>query len=204
MVGIILLKVFNAFFTSQLLPCPLLFVSLQGKTRNSAINILRPMAIIERKRYLDRLIRLRDNGQVKIITGIRRCGKSFLLNTIYRDYLMRDGVKKEQIIMLDLDDNLNARYRNPMELSKYLRALVTEKDKRYYILIDEIQKVKPVSNPYLPEEEIGFVDVLNGLKNLPNADVYVTGSNSKMLSSDIGNRIPWTWRHHPAIPPHVQ
>lgn len=143
------------------------------------------MTIIERKRYLDRLIRLRDNGQVKIITGIRRCGKSFLLNTIYRDYLMRDGVKKEQIIMLDLDDNLNARYRNPMELSKYLRALVTEKDKRYYILIDEIQKVKPVSNPYLPEEEIGFVDVLNGLKNLPNADVYVTGSNSKMLSSDI-------------------
>lgn len=143
------------------------------------------MAIIERKRYLDKLIRLRDNGQVKIITGIHRCGKSYLLNTIYRNYLMEDGVKKKQIIMLDLDDNLNARYRNPIEMSKYLRMLIKEEDKRYYILIDEIQNVKPVPNPYLPEEKIGFVDVLNGLKNLPNVDVYVTGSNSKMLSSDI-------------------
>ena len=143
------------------------------------------MVVIERKRYLEKLIRLRDNGQVKIITGIRRCGKSFLLNVIYRDYLMQDGVKKEQIIGLDLDDNLNARYRNPMELSNYLRSLVKDEDKRYYILIDEIQKVKPVPNPYLPDEKIGFVDVLNGLKNLPYVDVYVTGSNSKMLSSDI-------------------
>ncbi len=143
------------------------------------------MAVIERKRYLEKLIKLRDNGQVKIITGIRRCGKSFLLNMIYRDYLMRDGVTKEQIITLDLDDNLNARYRNPIELSDYLRSLIKKEDKRYYILIDEIQKVKPVPNPYLPDEKIGFVDVLNGLKNLPNVDVYVTGSNSKMLSSDI-------------------
>lgn len=143
------------------------------------------MVVIERKRYLEKLIKLRDNGQVKIITGIRRCGKSFLLNTIYCDYLMRDGVAKEQIIMLDLDDNLNARYRNPIELSDYLRSLIKKEDKRYYILIDEIQKVKPVPNPYLSDEKIGFVDVLNGLKNLPNVDVYVTGSNSKMLSSDI-------------------
>jgi len=143
------------------------------------------MAIIERKRYLERLIKLRDNGQVKIITGIRRCGKSFLLNTIYRDYLSRDGVAGEQIIMLDLDDDLNARYRNPIELSNHLRSLVKASDKRYYILIDEIQKVRPVPNPYLHDEVISFVDVLNGLKNLPNVDVYVTGSNSKMLSSDI-------------------
>lgn len=140
---------------------------------------------VERKRYLEKLIKLRDNGQVKIVTGIRRCGKSFLLNTIYRDYLIRDGVKKEQIIMLDLDDNLNARYRNPIELSNYLRSLVKEENKRYYILIDEIQQVKPIPNPYLPGEKINFADVLNGLKNLPNVDVYVTGSNSKMLSSDI-------------------
>lgn len=141
--------------------------------------------IIARDRYLDKLIKLRDNGQVKIVTGIRRCGKSFLLNTIYRDYLLRDGVQKEQIIMLDLDDNLNARYRNPMELSGHLRALVADEGKRYYVLIDEIQNVKPVPNPYLPDEKIGFVDVLNGLKNLPNVDVCVTGSNSKMLSADI-------------------
>lgn len=141
--------------------------------------------IIERKRYLEKLIKLRHNGQVKIITGIRRCGKSFLLNTIFRDYLLQDGVPKEQIIMLDLDDNLNVRYRNPLEMSSYLRQLVEDESRRYYILIDEIQNVKPVPNPYLPEDKIGFVDVLNGLKNLPNVDVYVTGSNSKMLSADI-------------------
>lgn len=98
---------------------------------------------------------------------------------------MQDGVKNDQIILLDLDDNLNARYRNPMELSSYLRSLVKDETKRYYILIDEIQKVKPVPNPYLSDEKLSFVDVLNGLKNLPNVDVYVTGSNSKMLSSDI-------------------
>ena len=132
------------------------------------------MILIRRQRYLEKLIRLRDNGQIKIITGIRRCGKSFLLNTIFRDHLMQSGVKKEQIVMLDLDDNLNARYRNPTELSNYLRNFVKDEDKRYYIMIDEIQKVKPVPNPYLPDEKIGFVDVLNGLKNLPNVDVYVT------------------------------
>lgn len=140
---------------------------------------------IARDRYLERLIRLRDNGQIKIITGIRRCGKSFMLNTIYRDYLLQDGVRKDCIIMLDLDDNMNARYRNPIELSDYLRSLVKKDSRRYYILIDEIQNVKPVPNPYLPSEKIGFVDVLNGLKNLSNVDVCVTGSNSKMLSTDI-------------------
>lgn len=140
---------------------------------------------IARDRYLERLIRLRDNGQIKIITGIRRCGKSFMLNTIYRDYLLQDGVRKDCIIMLDLDDNMNARYRNPIELSDYLRTLVKKDSRRYYILIDEIQNVKPVPNPYLPSEKIGFVDVLNGLKNLSNVDVCVTGSNSKMLSTDI-------------------
>lgn len=141
--------------------------------------------IIARKRYLEKIIKLRDNGQVKIITGIRRCGKSFLLNTIYHNYLLQNGVNKEQIIILDLDDNLNARYRNPIELSNYLRATVADVDKQYYILIDEIQNVKPVANPYLQGEKINFVDVLNGLKNLPNVDIYVTGSNSKMLSTDI-------------------
>lgn len=141
--------------------------------------------IIPRKRYLDRLIKLRDNSQVKIITGIRRCGKSFFLNIIFRNLLLQSGVRQDEIIQLDLDDNINARYRNPMELSAYIREKVKAQDKRFYVLIDEIQNVKPVANPYLPGEKIGFVDVLNGLKNLPNVDVYVTGSNSKMLSSDI-------------------
>jgi len=141
--------------------------------------------LIERNRYLEKLIKLRDNGQVKIVTGIRRCGKSFLLNTIYHDYLVQDGIPKEQIIKIDLDDNINARYRNPMELSSYLRAIVADESKRYYILIDEIQNVKSVPNPYLQDEKISFIDVLNGLKNLSYVDVCVTGSNSKMLSTDI-------------------
>ncbi len=143
------------------------------------------MAIISRNRYLNKLIKLRDNGQVKIVTGIRRCGKSFLLSTLFRNFLLSEGVDREQIIMLDLDDSLNARYRNPIELNDFLRSLVKDEKKRFYILIDEIQNVKPVPNPYLAGEKINFVDVLNGLKNLPNVDIYVTGSNSKMLSTDI-------------------
>jgi len=146
------------------------------------------MEKIGRKRYLDRLISLRDNGQVKIVTGIRRCGKSFLLNTLFREYLLQDGVEPEQIVALALDDEANARYRNPIELGKFIRGQMRDSGKRYYVVLDEIQKVAQIANPYLPkgsEEKIGFVDVLNGLKSLPNADVYVTGSNSKMLSSDI-------------------
>ena len=143
------------------------------------------MAIIERNRYLEKIKKLMDNGQVKIITGIRRCGKSFFLNVIFKNYLHNIGISDEQIVSLDLDDNINARYRNPLELSGYLREKVKDTSKRFYLLIDEIQNVKSVSNPYLDGEKIGFIDVLNGLKNLPNVDVYVTGSNSKMLSTDI-------------------
>ena len=146
------------------------------------------MAIIKRQRYIDKLIRLRNNGQVKIITGIRRCGKSFLLNTLYRDYLLTHGVTSEQIIFLDLDDIQNNRYRNPLELDRYIRSVMKDNNLRYYVLLDEIQKVRSIVNPNLPDdsdEKIGFVDVLNGMKNIPNADVYVTGSNSKMLSSDV-------------------
>lgn len=146
------------------------------------------MIRIERKRYINKLISLRDNGQVKIITGIRRCGKSFLLKVLYREYLLRHGVGVEQIIMIDLDDDSNIRYRNPIELGKLIRQRTADSSKRYYIMLDEIQKVSTIPNPFLPKEtneKVGFVDVLNGLRNLPNADIYATGSNSKMLSSDI-------------------
>ncbi|MDE5813037.1 MAG: ATP-binding protein, partial [Muribaculaceae bacterium] len=141
--------------------------------------------LIKRERYLNQLIRLRNNGQVKIITGIRRCGKSFLLNRIFSSYLMTEGIGAANIIQMDLDDDINARYRNPMELSIYIRNRISNNHERFYVLIDEIQKVGSIPNPYLPDEKIGFTDVLNGLKNLPNVDVYVTGSNSKMQSSDI-------------------
>ncbi len=143
---------------------------------------------IDRERYLKRLIDSRWNGRVKIITGIRRCGKSYLLNILYRDYLLSSGVAPDQIIMLALDNDVNARYRDPLELGKYLRERITDQSKEYYIILDEIQKVQNIENPYLPkgsDDRITFVDVLLGLKDLPNVDIYVTGSNSKMLSSDV-------------------
>ena len=93
---------------------------------------------IERKRNLQRLINSRKNGQIKIITGIRRCGKSYLLGVLYRDYLLQEGVTPEQIITLELDNDVNARYRNPMELGAYLRQMVGDTSKDYYILLDEL------------------------------------------------------------------
>jgi predicted AAA+ superfamily ATPase len=143
---------------------------------------------IERKRNLQKLINSRQNGQIKIITGVRRCGKSYLLGVLYRDYLMQEGVLPEQIISIELDNYMNVRYRNPLELGNYLRDRVSDKKTDYYILLDEIQMVESIDNPFLPKgsgAKITFVDVLLGLKSLPNVDVYVTGSNSKMLSSDV-------------------
>ena len=143
--------------------------------------------MIQRPRYLDKLIDKKENGMVKVITGIRRCGKSYLLFEIYRRYLNSIGVDNSHIIALALDDDENIRYRNPLELGKYIRSLLVDQDRMYYVFLDEIQKVADIPNPYLPgsEETVGFVDVLLGLMKIRNVDLYVTGSNSKMLSSDI-------------------
>ena len=143
--------------------------------------------IIKREIYLDQLIRKKWNGLIKIITGIRRCGKSYLLFELYHAYLNSIGVEDKYIIELSLDDEVNAKYRNPLELGNFIRSLINEKDKEYYIFLDEIQHVKEIKNPWLddPSEKIGFVDVLLGLMKIKNADIYVTGSNSTMLSSDI-------------------
>ena len=142
--------------------------------------------IIERKQYLNELIKKKDNGRIKIITGIRRCGKSYLLFKLYKDYLLGNGIKKEQIIQMALDEIDNIKYRNPFELNDYIKNKIT-KNKKYYIFIDEIQFSKPVKNPYIidSDEEITFVDTLLGLMKNENLDIYVTGSNSKMLSKDI-------------------
>lgn len=143
--------------------------------------------VIQRDRYLQKLIHRRENGLVKVITGIRRCGKSYLLFELYHQYLNADGVTDDHIIELALDEDENARYRNPLELGQYIRSLLIDKEKMYYVFLDEIQKVAEIPNPYLPgtEEKIGFVDVLIGLMKIKNVDLYVTGSNSKMLSTDI-------------------
>lgn len=142
---------------------------------------------LERKEYLQKLIDKKDNGRVKIVTGIRRCGKSYLLFELYTRYLRDQGVRENQIIGIALDELPNAKYRNPIELDKYIRDQITDKRKRYYILIDEIQFVSEIQNPYVndPQAKISFTDVVLGLMKIRNADVYVTGSNSRMLSSDI-------------------
>ena len=143
--------------------------------------------MIERKKYLDKLISRKQNGLVKVITGIRRCGKSYLLFNIYKDYLKSIGVEDDCIICLALDDDENIKYRNPLELGKYIRSLTSDESKEYYVFLDEIQKVVTIQNPYVEgvEDKISFVDVVLGLMKRDNLDVYVTGSNSKMLSSDI-------------------
>jgi predicted AAA+ superfamily ATPase len=142
---------------------------------------------IERKEYLEQLIRKKQNGMVKVITGIRRSGKSYLLKEIYREYLLANGISEEQIIILDLDEIGNARYRNPFEMDGYIRSKISDSSKMFYVFIDEIQKSSEVVNPYTndPNEPITFVDTILGLQKLKNVDLYVTGSNSKMLSSDV-------------------
>ncbi|MBQ5957996.1 MAG: ATP-binding protein [Bacteroidales bacterium] len=145
------------------------------------------MERIERNYYLDKLIEKRGNGRVKVVTGIRRCGKSVLLFDIFGDYLKAEGVGDDQLIMLKLDVAINARYRNPMELDQYLRKQIADPTKQYYVLLDEIQEVKSIPNPWINDKnaKIGFVDILLGLQDIKNVDVYVTGSNSKMLSTDV-------------------
>ena len=141
---------------------------------------------IARDSYLQQLISYQWDGLVKVITGIRRCGKSYLLKTIYKRYLLEHEVEEDQIIIIELDLVKDIRYRNPLELASYVRSLAEGRDKAFYLFIDEIQMSDSVANPYHREgKRITFYDALNDLCSLPNLDVYVTGSNSRMLSSDI-------------------
>ncbi len=127
---------------------------------------------IKRDFYLNELIEGLDNNLVKIVTGIRRCGKSYLLDPIFKNYLIEKGVKEDHIIKLDLDERDNFIYHNPDELNKYVKSRIVDKDK-YYVILDEVQKVEE------------FESVLIGFLHMNNVEVYVTGSNSKFLSSDI-------------------
>ena len=141
---------------------------------------------IKRERYLNQLIQFKWDGMVKVVTGIRRSGKSYLLNVLFRNYLKEQGVDEDHILFFALDNDKYLRYRNPLELSTFVRGLVEGSEEQYYLFIDEIQMSDTVDNPYNPSgKKITFYDVLNGLNALENLDIYVTGSNSKMLSSDI-------------------
>ena len=140
-----------------------------------------------REQYLNKIISKKDNGRIKIITGLRRSGKSVLLFQLYRDWLISEGIHEDHIIALALDIWENAKYRNPIELDKYVRDRMVADGEKYYIFIDEIQFVAEIQNPYVgnPDARISFIDVVLGFMQMKNADVYVTGSNSRMLSSDI-------------------
>lgn len=140
---------------------------------------------IERPFYLNRLLRLKDNGRIKIITGMRRAGKSYLLFTLFRKNLLQKGVPEDCVISISLDELANALERNPVELDRWIRSRLKKDGRRYYIFIDEIQFVESIPNPYLPSSEITFVDVVMGLMKLPYVDIYITGSNSRMLSSEV-------------------
>ena len=127
---------------------------------------------IKRDRYLKKLIDSRQNGFIKVVTGIRRCGKSYLLNVLFYHHLLENGVSDDHIIRIDLEDRMNKELRNPDTMLRYVHERIKDKD-LYYIIIDEVQ---------LMDE---FVDVLNSFSHIANADTYVTGSNSHFLSSDI-------------------
>ena len=130
------------------------------------------MEIIKRDLYLNRLIERRENGLIKVVTGIRRCGKSYLLFKLYYQYLLNSGVEAARIITISLDDDDYEELRDSRKLSKYIREHITD-DGMWYVFLDEVQMCE------------GFESVLNGLNRRENLDIYVTGSNSKFLSSDV-------------------
>lgn len=127
---------------------------------------------IKRDTYLNKLIEKQDNGLIKIITGIRRCGKSYLLDPIFKNYLLESGIDLDHIIKIDLDIKENEKFLNSNYLNEYVKTQIKD-NKKYYLLLDEVQKVKD------------FESVLNGFLKIRNLEIYVTGSNSKFLSSDI-------------------
>ena len=143
--------------------------------------------LFERKPYLEQLISAEGNGMIKVITGIRRCGKSFLLFNIYKDNLLERGIQEDHIIQVNLEDRRNKKLRDPDALLEYIDKQMTDID-MYYILLDEIQ--------FVPE----FEDVLNSYLNVKNAEVFVTGSNAKFLSKDVITEFRgrgWEIRVHP-------
>lgn len=141
---------------------------------------------IKRDRYLQQIIDYMWDGQVKVITGIRRCGKSYLMNVLFKNYLLEQNVSPDNIISIELDLTKDIKYRDPLALAEYVRSKVEGQTEQFYLFVDEIQMSDEVKNPYNPDgKKITFYDALNDLRSLPNLDVYVTGSNSKMLSKDI-------------------
>ena len=155
---------------------------------------------IERETELNQLIAAKHNGFVKIITGIRRCGKSYLLFTLFRRHLLQSKVPEDHIVTVDLESFSAQSLHNPIALAEYIRKRLKNDGKWNYVLIDEIQHCKAVRPEGLdisrvhPADRkdcyVKFYSVLSELRNTPNVDVYVTGSNSKLLARDVATATP--------------
>ena len=140
---------------------------------------------IARDSYLRQLVERRENGMVKVICGLRRCGKSFLLFQIYRDYLLNEGIEEDRILQIALDDDQCSELRNPDNLSAFVRSRIVDRNRMYFVFIDEIQYAISKEELRNRDVPVRLYSVLNGLMRLGNVDIYVTGSNSKMLTTDI-------------------
>ena len=141
--------------------------------------------VFKRNAYVRRLMSSRNNGFVKIITGVRRCGKSYLLFNLFKKRLIQDGVGRERIIEVKLDEGRNEKLHNPRSLEAFVRRSVRSRRERYYAFIDEIQYCYEVPLEDNPKIMFTFYDTLNGLMKIGNLDIYVTGSNSRLLSKDV-------------------
>ena len=142
--------------------------------------------MIKRDFYLNRIKRNMWNGEIKVITGIRRCGKSVLLFELFYDYLLETGIKDDNIIKIELDQRRYYKYRNPITLCEHIESIIqSKKDEKFFLFIDEVQFTQKVVDKENGNIEVTIYDMLNELKAYKNLDVYVTGSNSKALSSDI-------------------
>ena len=142
--------------------------------------------MIQREAYLNRLIHSMWNGEIKVITGIRRCGKSVLLFELFFEYLLSQGVPESHILKIELDQRRYYRFRNPITLCEYVESIVqNQKDEHFFLFIDEVQLTTKVVDQASGGIEVTIYDMLNELKAYKNLDVYVTGSNSKGLSKDI-------------------
>lgn len=179
---------------------PILFLNFNNndiiKSEKMCVHTEKPIMIISRDKYLNQLIKAKNNGFAKVVTGIRRCGKSYLLNTIFKEHLLKSGVKNQNIIFIDLTQISNSNFRDPINLYNHILEFTSLNEGISYVIIDEIQEVFPLINLSLTdgkhikansndEEVITFVDVILDLASKDNIDLYVTGSNSKLLSTDI-------------------
>lgn len=142
--------------------------------------------MVKRDLYLNQLIHNMWNGEIKVITGIHRCGKSVLLFELFYNYLLSDGVDEDHIIKVELDQRRYYKFRNPIALCEYIEAIVKDrKNEQFYLFIDEVQLTAKMTDKANGNIEVTIYDMLNELKSYKNLDVYVTGSNSKGLSKDI-------------------